>query len=92
MTSNNNAGDAKFGDERPCGRIGTISGTLHYSDRLMGGEGNDTLTAVGSWDALDGGAGDDVLRLSNGAEQSTTFIGGAGNDTMTGGGYNDRRC
>lgn len=22
MTSNNNAGDAKFGDERPCGRIG----------------------------------------------------------------------
>ncbi|WP_281272934.1 calcium-binding protein, partial [Hydrogenophaga borbori] len=67
----------------------TISGTGTYSDRLIGLEGNDTLTAVGSWDVLDGGAGDDVLKLSNGAEQSTTFIGGTGNDTMTGGGYND---
>ena len=67
----------------------SITGNAAGSEYLYGGQGNDTLTAVGNWDVLDGGAGDDVLKLSNGAEQSTTFIGGAGNDTMTGGGYND---
>jgi len=61
----------------------TLSGTVHYSDRLIGGEGNDTLIAVGNYDALDGGAGDDVL-TANG-NMYTTHIGGAGNDTITGG-------
>lgn len=63
----------------------SLAGTVHYSERLAGGDGNDTLTAVGNDDLLDGGAGDDVLQTSNAnTTHRTTFNGGAGNDTITG--------
>ncbi len=65
----------------------TISGTVYYSDRLVGGLGNDTLNAVGSSDVLDGGAGDDVLNANG--NFYTTHIGGAGNDSITGSFYAD---
>jgi Ca2+-binding RTX toxin-like protein len=65
----------------------SLSGTLYHSERLIGGAGNDTLTAVGSSDTLDGGEGNDVLN-ANGTIY-TTHIGGAGNDTITGSVYAD---
>ncbi|MBL0943036.1 MAG: hypothetical protein IBJ04_01735 [Hydrogenophaga sp.] len=60
----------------------TLSGTPFYSDRLVGGAGNDTLNAIGSNDVLDGGEGDDVLNANG--NQGTTHIGGQGNDTLNG--------
>ena len=68
----------------------SIAGNAGGSEYLYGGAGNDTLTAVGHYDVLDGGTGDDVLQTSSaGSTQSTTYIGGAGNDTITGSYYND---
>ena len=60
----------------------TLWGTPFYSDRLVGGAGNDTLNAIGSNDLLDGGEGDDVLNANG--NQRTTHIGGQGNDTLNG--------
>lgn len=53
------------------------------NDTLMGGDGNDQLTAYNGDDYLDGGAGDDVITAAGGF---ATLIGGAGNDTLSGGG------
>jgi Ca2+-binding RTX toxin-like protein len=54
---------------------------------VMGGSGDDHLSA-GTLDAvLDGGAGDDVLRGGSGND---TLLGGAGNDTLLGGPGNDQ--
>src|SRR5690606_28712120 len=58
-----------------------LSGTHAYGDHLLGGEGNDQLTAVGYDDVLDGGAGNDVLRGDN----RKLVIGGLGDDALFGG-------
>lgn len=50
---------------------------------LVGGNGNDTLTADFLSTYLDGGAGNDVLTGSSGFKK--LFRGGTGNDTMTAG-------
>ena len=66
-----------------------LLGTVYHADRLFGGAGQDTLTACGSGDLLDGGAGDDVLGTDTGSERATVFIGGAGADTIHGSYYAD---
>ncbi len=53
------------------------------SDTLLGGEGNDQLTAFNGNDSLEGGAGDDVLTARAGR---TVFVGGLDNDLLQGGG------
>ncbi|MEO8024744.1 MAG: calcium-binding protein [Polaromonas sp.] len=68
----------------------TLSGVSAFADVLRGGDGNDTLTAVGGGDTLDGGAGDDLLNVSSAfSGTGTTYIGGTGNDTMIGTYAND---
>jgi len=47
-----------------------------------GGDGNDTLNALGGNDAVYGGAGNDTL---TGGEGNDLLLGGSGNDTLTGG-------
>jgi Ca2+-binding RTX toxin-like protein len=47
-----------------------------------GGDGNDTLNALGGNDAVYGGAGNDTL---NGGAGNDLLLGGSGNDTLTGG-------
>ncbi|WP_199245543.1 calcium-binding protein [[Phormidium] sp. ETS-05] len=55
---------------------------------LLGGEGNDTLTARGTGSTLNGGAGNDTLTLtpfgntSLGVASSNTLLGGEGNDSL----------
>ena len=63
----------------------TLSGVTMFADVLRGGAGNDTLTAVGAGDTLDGGDGDDALSISGTlyGGVGTTYIGGKGNDTMS---------
>lgn len=53
------------------------------NDTLLGGEGDDQLTAFYGSDLLDGGNGNDVLTAAGGW---ATLIGGAGNDTLLGSG------
>ncbi|MDZ7922274.1 calcium-binding protein [Rhodoferax sp.] len=64
----------------------TLSGVGAFYDVLRGGAGNDTLTAVGGGDTLDGGDGDDAMSNSTTlyGGTGTTFMGGKGNDTMSG--------
>ena len=47
-----------------------------------GGDGNDTLNALGGNDAVYGGAGNNTL---NGGAGNDLLLGGSGNDTLTGG-------
>jgi Ca2+-binding RTX toxin-like protein len=61
----------------------SLVGVAAFAETLHGAAGNDTLTAVGDGDILDGGAGDDVLGV-NGMPSGTTFVGGQGNDAITG--------
>jgi Ca2+-binding RTX toxin-like protein len=68
---------------------GVDTGMHSGSERLYGGAGNDTLISVGNGDLLDGGEGDDILKLHSSVNQNTFFVGGKGNDTMTGGSYAD---
>ena len=59
--------------------VGTNLTGTSYSDYMLGGGGNDTLTA-GAGDSLFGGAGDDSLNyISTGSK----FDGGAGTDTLS---------
>lgn len=51
------------------------------NDTLLGGEGDDQLTAFYGSDYLDGGSGNDVLTASG---DRATLIGGAGDDTLKG--------
>jgi Ca2+-binding RTX toxin-like protein len=82
----------------------TLAGTAHYTELIMGGAGNDTLTGVGANDVLDGGDGSDTLRAGGNANTlmggagndvldanytHTELIGGAGNDTLNGSYYAD---
>ena len=55
-------------------------------ERLIGGNGNDTLTGSTGTNMLTGGTGDDVL---NGGDGTDTLDGGAGADTMDGGAQTD---
>jgi len=65
-----------------------LTGVSAFADVLRGGDGNDTLNAVGGGDTLDGGAGNDKLNADYWGG-GTTFIGGAGNDVSTGSYYGD---
>lgn len=56
---------------------GTRSTALEIAASLVGGDGNDRLSAAGGADTVDGGAGDDDL------------FGGAGNDLLNGGAGDD---
>ena len=56
------------------------------NDELFGGDGNDTITALGGADFVFGGAGDDQLDGGTGID---FVIGGAGDDTLRGGGNAD---
>ena len=82
------AGDDKLLDSQPrsdgWGYPASVSAYSYDSDTLLGGEGNDQLTAFNGNDSLDGGAGDDVLTARAGR---TVFIGGQGNDLLQGGGH-----
>ncbi|MEI2677291.1 MAG: calcium-binding protein [Burkholderiaceae bacterium] len=64
-----------------------------FAETLRGLAGNDTLTAAGSsgGDTLDGGDGNDVLKLlpETYSYVGATFIGGKGNDTIIGSVYSD---
>ena len=64
----------------------TLNSGPDGDDTLMGGAGNDVLTAVNGVNTLMGGAGDDDITGGSGAD---TINGGAGDDQMTGGGGND---
>ena len=68
-----------------------LRGNPDYPDHLYGLAGNDTLSATGWYDTLDGGEGDDRLDAGdNGyANCLITYIGGRGNDTMIGSEYQD---
>lgn len=54
--------------------------------QIIGGAGNDALTATRGDDTLQGGAGNDVLR---GGEGNDSLSGGLGNDTLEGGAGSD---
>ncbi|WP_251972473.1 putative Ig domain-containing protein [Sphaerotilus microaerophilus] len=57
--------------------------TLQLRDqRLLGGDGADTLTGASGQDVLDGGAGSDAL---DGGAGNDTLVGSAGDDTLNGG-------
>ncbi|OYY65258.1 MAG: hypothetical protein B7Y51_03145 [Burkholderiales bacterium 28-67-8] len=68
-----------------------LRGSADYPDRLYGLAGNDTLSATGWYDTLDGGDGDDLLDVGGNryANCLNTYIGGRGNDTMIGSEYAD---
>jgi Ca2+-binding RTX toxin-like protein len=68
-----------------------LRGSTDHADRLFGLAGNDTLSATGSGDTLDGGDGDDLLDVGGNryANASNTYIGGRGNDTLIGSEYAD---
>ncbi len=62
-----------------------LRGSADYPDRLYGLAGNDTLSATGWYDTLDGGDGDDLLDVGDVYYTNiTTYIGGRGNDTLIG--------
>ncbi len=50
------------------------------SDTLIGGTGNDTLTAAGFFGTVIGGSGNDTLIVTG---QSNTLVGGGGNDLLS---------
>lgn len=53
------------------------------NDTLIGGDGNDQITAYNGDDRLEGGTGDDMITAAGGL---ATLIGGKGNDTLEGSG------
>src|SRR4029077_10294241 len=63
---------------------GNFNGTGNaLANTMVGGAGNDTLSAVGGGDTITGGAGDDTM---NGGTGNDTFLfaAGFGNDTIVG--------
>ncbi|TNC74569.1 calcium-binding protein, partial [Rubellimicrobium roseum] len=75
-----NSLDGGAGDDR---LVSTIAAGSGGASELRGGEGCDTLTAIGgSGNLLDGGSGHDVLVGSEGQDR---LMGGAGHDSLTGG-------
>ena len=53
-----------------------------FAQLVGGGDGNDTLNALGGNDVVYGGAGNDTL---TGGAGNDLLLGGSGNDTLTGG-------
>ncbi|WP_308427538.1 calcium-binding protein [Saccharospirillum salsuginis] len=64
----------------------TITGVVNHTDRLHGGEGNDTLSGLSGNDYLYGEAGDDSL---DGGTGNDYLEGGDGNDTLNAGSGSD---
>lgn len=64
----------------------SLVGFWEQVDHLSGGNGNDTLVAVGPNDVLDGGAGDDTLRATTEWDDGGTYTGGLGDDFIAPGG------
>lgn len=81
------AGDDRLFDaQTQAGSWGSVAPPSQYAydnDTLIGGDGNDQITAYNGDDYLDGGAGDDLITAAGGL---ATLIGGTGNDTLTGSG------
>jgi Ca2+-binding RTX toxin-like protein len=71
--------DGRGGDDQ-------ITAPYAVDNTLLGGTGNDTITASDGADRIDGGAGDDSL---SGLGGDDTILPGAGNDTIDGGAGND---
>ena len=73
----------------------SLIGLSHYSNRINGMDGNDTLTGGSVDDVINGGAGNDVLYGNNGNDTldggtgDNTLDGGNGDDTLIGGTGND---
>jgi uncharacterized delta-60 repeat protein len=65
----------------------TVTNTSVAVLRVLGGNGNDSLTGGAANDYLDGEAGNDTI---NGNGGNDTITGGAGNNTLNGGDGNDR--
>lgn len=60
----------------------TLANASDFKSQLLGGTGNDTITAAPSGaSTLSGGAGNDTL---NGSSQADTLIGGSGDDFLFG--------
>jgi Ca2+-binding RTX toxin-like protein len=73
-----------------------VAGLVTNAATVMGGEGNDRLTATGSWNLLDGGAGADTLtgqggdgNTLRGGEDSDRIITGSGQRSRLDGGGGD---
>lgn len=64
------------------GKATGVSGSVSSFEILIGGNGNDTLTAGGLASVLVGGAGDDLL---TGGSRNDILIGGSGNNRLRGG-------
>lgn len=67
----------------PWGGTAPASQYAYDNDFLLGGEGDDQLTAFNGDDRLEGGGGNDLLTARGGL---ATLIGGTGNDTLHGSG------
>jgi Ca2+-binding RTX toxin-like protein len=64
--------DVLWGNRKP-------TGASRGTDRLFGGDGNDTVYGSRGRNRIDGGPGDDYLQ---GGPLHNTLLGGAGNDTL----------
>ncbi len=65
----------------------TVTNTSAAVLRVLGGNGNDSITGGAANDYLDGEAGNDTI---NGNAGNDTITGGDGNNTLSGGDGNDR--
>lgn len=63
---------------------GMLARDLNGNDRLLGGEGDDTLIDTNGNDWIDGGQGNDVIQDWGG---NNTLLGGDGNDSIVSGGW-----
>ncbi|WP_407703788.1 Hint domain-containing protein [Tabrizicola oligotrophica] len=72
-----------------------LPGDAPDDDRILAGDGNDTVAAGQGDDSIEGGAGDDLLNGENGEDTiygqdgDDTITGQNGNDTIYGGNGND---
>jgi hypothetical protein len=64
------------------GKATGVSGTVSSFEILVGGSGDDTITAGGLASVLVGGAGDDLM---TGGSRNDILIGGSGNNRLRGG-------
>ncbi len=76
--------------------LSPIVSLLGGNDRLIGGDGNDTLVGQFGNDQMDGNDGNDVMHggagndVINGNDGNDSLVGGDGSDTISGGDGNDK--